>query len=176
MLAHPVGRRLHGALQGEVGKGEPHLGRLGVGERDGEVVELTEAFGEDGARVLAVGTVAVRQGREDDHGVAAIGHEEMEPVDGEVGSDQGRSTSRAPSMRTSHRRECSGEVFVRTRRPHDRRTAAGDAGVHPELRTNPIAGKDYIRNHPPRGDPNRDNSMAAPSRPWPAPVPSSVLR
>ncbi|MEA2614579.1 MAG: hypothetical protein QOE72_362 [Chloroflexota bacterium] len=47
-------------------------------------------------------------------------------------------------MRATHRRESSGEVFVRTRRSHDRRTAAGDAGVHPELRTNPFAGKDYI--------------------------------
>src|SRR4029077_13876231 len=53
-----------------------------------EVVELGEALGEDLAGVL-VGGGAVGQRREDHHGVTVVGHHEMEPVDGEVGSDQG---------------------------------------------------------------------------------------
>ena len=51
------------------------------------MADLGEAFGEDAARV---GTLAraVGEGAEHDHHVAVIGHDEMEPIDGEVGGDQ----------------------------------------------------------------------------------------
>ena len=75
------------ALQGQIGQRQPHLGGIVVAEGGGEVAELGEALGKDGAGIRSGGT-AVCKGGEHDHGVALIGHDEVKPVEREVRCDQ----------------------------------------------------------------------------------------
>src|SRR5581483_9373257 len=98
------------------------------------MVELGQVLGEHRARVL---TVAVDEGAEDDHGVAAVGHDEMEPVEGEVGGDQrtvnlgctGRSVSR-----TGAKTNCTWAETEGCAPSIERGSSGGDDGTSSRLR------------------------------------------
>ena len=109
-----------GGCTGGSGRGAP-AGPVGVvvGERDGEMAELRQPFGEEGARISAGGTAVSKCG-EHDHGVALIGHDEMEPVEREVRCDQRTVNLDAPQAWLSaspgtHLRETSRPALRRRR-------------------------------------------------------------
>ena len=83
MLARAVGPGLWDALEHEVGKVEAQLRRVLVPERDRDVADFTDALGKDGARVGA-GVRAVRPCFKDDHGIAAVGHDQVQTIEREV--------------------------------------------------------------------------------------------
>ena len=83
MVAGAVRPRLRDALEHEVGKIETQLDRILIAERDGDVAHLTDALGKHGARI-GTGLRAVRPCFQDDHGIAAVGHDEVQTIEREV--------------------------------------------------------------------------------------------
>ena len=71
------------ALEDEVGEVEAQLRRILVAERHGDVSDFTDALGEDRARVGA-GLRAIRPCFQDDHGIAAVGHDQVQTIEREV--------------------------------------------------------------------------------------------
>src|ERR1700730_14803834 len=90
------------ALQHEVGKVEAQLDRVLITERDGDVTDLTDALGKNGARIGA-GLRAVRPCFKDDHGIAAVGHDEVQTIEREVWGYQ-RTVNLGCAVAPVHRR------------------------------------------------------------------------
>ncbi len=109
---------LEDALEGEVRKGQPHLGRLIVGEGCREVTDLGQSRGEHSSSIDAGGTVSERG--EHDHGVTVIGDDEVETVEREVRGDQRTvnldTPQEMPGRRCRQAAGCFGGTRSRRRR------------------------------------------------------------
>src|ERR1700680_4356474 len=82
MLTGAVRAGLGDALQHQVGKVEAQLDRVLITERDGDVADLTDALGKNGAWI-GTGLRAIRPCFQDDHGIAAVGHDEVQTIERE---------------------------------------------------------------------------------------------
>ena len=110
VLAIAVETGLCHALQGQVRQAQLELDRLLVGERHTDVPDFTDALSEGGAWIGS-GMRAVRPGFQDGHGVASVGHDQMQAIEREVRCYQRRTTSRSRTVHSvRHDQLTSGRI------------------------------------------------------------------
>jgi hypothetical protein len=70
-------------LEDQIGKIETQLDRILIAEGDGDVADFTDAFGKNRPRIGSR-LRAMRPCFQDDHGIAAVGHDEVQTIEREV--------------------------------------------------------------------------------------------
>jgi hypothetical protein len=83
VLTSAVRSGLRDALEDQVGKIEAQLDRILITERDGDVADFTDAFGKN-RPWIGTGLRTIRPCFQDDHGIAAVGHDEVQTIEREV--------------------------------------------------------------------------------------------
>jgi hypothetical protein len=83
VLTGAVRTGLRDALEDQVGKIEAQLDWILITERDGDVADFTDAFGKN-RPWIGTWLRAMRPCFQDDHGIAAVGHDEVQTIEREV--------------------------------------------------------------------------------------------